>query len=125
MNNYFVFAAGLVLGQVLTTVIAVYILQYRKPVDYNTAFKAYVKSEQAGYVVAFVTMLAVMFIMPDYISPVRGQLPENEWKWKVRIMKNFRAFSILFGMFAPLISLLIFKKGIKAIQKENDKLDAG
>ena len=123
MNNYITLPLGFSLGQLFTTVIAVYILQYKKPVEYNAAFKAYVKSEQAGYVVAFVALLVIMFILPDYVDPVKGQLKEDEWKWKIRIMKNFRFFTIIAGMFAPLISLVLFKKGIKAIQRENAKID--
>jgi len=126
MNNYFIVALGMFLGQMSSTAIIVYIAQKKKDIAYAPALKAYLKSEQGGYIIAFIMMLVVMFLMPDYIEPLKAPGDTTRtWLEKVQLAKNFRLYAYCFGVFAPLIALILFKKGLKAINKEDAKLSVG
>lgn len=123
MNNYFIVAVGMILGQLSSTAIIVYIAQKKKDIGYTLALKTYLKSEQGGYVVAFIMMLVVMFLIPDYIEPVKDPTDTTRtWLEKVQAAKNFRLYSYCFGVFAPLIALVLFKKGLRAIKTEDAKI---
>lgn len=125
MNNNLILLGGMLLGQTAVTVICVYIKQYGKPIDYWTAFKSFVIAETASYAVALVGLLIAMFILPDYIDPSHNLKDTGDsWEWKLKIAKNFRLASIVYGAFVPLIMLLIYKKGLRAIKNENEKLNS-
>lgn len=124
MNNYVNLIIGFLLGQLASTAVCVYILQKKKSIDYVPAFRAYVKSEQGGYVIAAAALGIVMFLLPDVINPVKdAKISESLWNWKQKVVTYFRIYTVIFGVFAPLIALLLYKKGMKAINKENEKIE--
>jgi len=125
MNNYLVLIVAFILGQLLYTAITVYNLQKDKGISYMPAFTAYVMKEAGGYLVALLGLFVVMFILSDYIdiNVQRKDLPEV-LSFKQKIIFYFRTSSIVFGVFAQHIIFIAFKKGKKAIEKEDAKIDA-
>lgn len=123
MNNYVILFVGMVLGQMFTTSISVWLLQRKKTIDYKSAFKEFVVSEIASYVVTFVILCMAMFVLQDYIEPKKvAGMTESAWIRKLKIVENFRFYSMAFGAFSPLIGLLAFKKGLKAIEKKDKEI---
>ena len=122
MNNYTILFFGMLLGQLISTALIVYILQKQKNIAYFPALKAYVIGEQGSYIIAAIGLLITMFLLPDIIDPEKQiGMSESIWKCKLKVASNFRVFSIIWGVFSPLILLLAFKKGIKAIHLEDKK----
>lgn len=127
MNNYINYinlVIGMVLGQAFSTAVLVYFIQKKKAIAYRPAFTEYVGAEVGTYVIALLMLFMAMFLLADYISPqnITG-MSASMWQWKVKVASNFRLFALAFGTFAPLIGLLFFKKGIKAIQKKDDEIN--
>lgn len=126
MNNYLILFIGMVLGQMSSTAVIVYIAQKKKDIAYWPAMRAYVISEQGGYIIAALMLLVTMFLVSDYIEPVKtaGDTTRT-WLQKVQLAKNFKLYAYIFGVFAPIIAIVAFKKGFNAIKKEDAKLSVG
>jgi hypothetical protein len=125
MNNYLILLIAFILGQFLYTAITVYHLQKDKDISYVPAFKAYVKKEAGGYLVAILGLFVVMFILSDFIdiNTQRKDLPEV-LTIKQKMIFYFRTSATIFGVFAQHIIFVAFKKGKRAIEKEDAKIDA-
>ena len=115
--------AAFILGQLLYTAITVYNLQKDKAIDYRTAFIAYVKKEMGGYIVAIIGLAALMFILADFIDPSFKRADADINTWKGKVVAYFRTSMLFFGCFAQHIIFVAFKKGKKAIEKEENKID--
>lgn len=124
MNNYVSLVLGFLIGQFGSTAICIYFLQKKKAIDYWPAARAYVKAEIGLYIIAFAALLTVMYLLPDVINPVKdAKMSESMWNWKQKVVTYFRLYVIAFGVFAPLIALLLYRKGRNAIIRENDKIE--
>ena len=122
MKNYFIMMLAFVLGQMLYTAITVYNLQKNKEISYWNAFKAYVKQELGGYIVAVIGLGSLMFVITDFIDPSFNKADADISTWKGKLVAYFRSSMLVFGCFAQHLIFLAFKKGKKAIEKEDNKL---
>jgi hypothetical protein len=125
MNNYLILLIAFILGQFLYTAITVYNLQKDKNIAYLPSLKAYASKEAGGYIVAILGLLVLMFILSDFIdiNTQRKDLPEV-LSIKQKIIFYFRTSATFFGVFAQHIIFVAFKKGKRAIEKEDAKIDA-
>ena len=91
-------------------------------INYWAAFKAYVKKEVGGYVVAFVGLAALMFIITDFIDPSFKKADADLNTWTGKVVTYFRTAMLFFGCFAQHLIFVAFKKGKKAIEKAESKI---
>jgi len=123
MNNYLILICAFIIGQLLYTAITVYNLQRGKAIDYQTAFKAYVKKELGGYIVAIVGLAALMFILSDFVDPNFKKEDADIQTWKGRVVAYFRTSALFFGVFAQHIIFKVFKRGKKEIEKLDEIIE--
>lgn len=123
MNNYVILIVAFIIGQCLYTTINVYTLQYGKNIAYWPALRTYVIKETAGYAVSMFFLFAVMFILSDYIDiNKKDLLNPDTMAWKKKVLTYFRTGSLIFGVFTQALAFYAFKRGKKAIEKEEAKL---
>ncbi len=123
MNNYLVLLVAFFIGQNIYTAVTVYNLQKNKALSYWEAYKAYVKKELGGYIVALSGLAGIMFIISDFIDPSFKHSDADVSTWAGRVQAYFRTSALCFGIFAQHIVFVAFKKGKKAIEKVEDKLN--
>ena len=123
MSNYFLMLLAFFIGQLLYTSITVYNIQKNMSINYWAAFKAYVKKEVGGYVVAFVGLAALMFIITDFIDPSFKKADADVNTWTGKVVAYFRTAMLFFGCFAQHLIFVAFKKGKKAIEKAESKIE--
>lgn len=124
MNNYVIMVIAFFIGQNLYTAITVYNLQKNKSVGYWDALKAYVKKEIGGYIVALAGLAGLMFIISDFIDPSFKHQDSDVSTWAGKVQAYFRTSMLAFGVFAQHLIFVAFKKGKKAIEKVEDKINA-
>jgi len=113
-----------ILGQLLYTAITVWRLQKNLTISYVPAFKAYVKKELGGYVVSGVFMIAVVFILPEFLNlkMTKGDLLTLEQRsWAEKVQLYFRTASLVLGMFSLHIAYSLYKRGKKEIIEADKK----
>lgn len=125
MSNYFIMLLAFILGQALYTAITAYNIQKTMTIGWWVAVKAYVKKETGGYVVAIIGLAVLMFIITDFVDPSFNKADADISTWKGKLVAYFRTAMIGFGCFAQHLIFVAFKKGKKAIEKEEDKIDKG
>lgn len=125
MSNYVLMLIAFFLGQMLYTAVTAYNIQKKMIIAWWPAVKAYVKKEFGGYVVAFIGLAVLMFIITDFVDPSFKKADADLTTWKGRLVAYFRTSMIAFGCFAQHLIFLAFKKGKKAIEKEDAKIDNG
>lgn len=125
MNNYAAMVIATILGQLVSTAIMVYIIQKKKDIPYWPAMGAYLKAEQGGYIIAMLMLAIIMFLFAEQIQPSQSGLTHRAWVAKMQVAENLRLYTLIYGVFSPLIALVLFKKGLNAIKKEDDKLSVG
>lgn len=123
MSNYLILFIAFLIGQFIYTAVTVYNIQKDKSVGYWQAFKAYVYKELGGYVVALAGLAGLMFIISDFIDPSFKHSDADVSTWAGRVQAYFRTSALAFGMFAQHIVFLAFKKGKRAIEKAEEKMN--
>jgi hypothetical protein len=123
MNNYLILFVAFVIGQAIYTAVTVYNIQKNMNVPYWTAFRAYVLKELGGYIVALLGLAGLMFIISDFIDPSFKHADADVSTWAGRVQAYFRTSALCFGVFAQHIVFVAFKKGKKAIEKVEDKIN--
>lgn len=119
MNIYLTVILGWIIGQITFTVICAYLLQRTKStINYPTAIVVYGKAETGGYAIAICALAIVLFVMSDYIDlnlDRKVLIAKAALTFPEKFILFARSYSIVFGIFCQFLLLLVFKKGLKAI----------
>lgn len=127
MQNYFILFGGWVLGQmILITVNAIRIQRSSKyETGFKEAFGIYFKKDFGPTVLAFIVMVAAMFVLPEaVIHNQTGDLQDKEHsKLLNHIVSWMRAYSILFGIMSQFMGFLMVSKAEKWLKRVVDSND--
>jgi ATP/ADP translocase len=126
MKYYSLLMAAVVLGQLFVASLMIYYYQSKNEnINYLKASGIYFNKSIARYVMIISFTLLVMFVLSDYMDlnitraelMIKGELSKFE-----KAQKNFRTIASVYGMFAELVPLLVYKGVGKAIMQYSAKL---
>ena len=125
MNSHYlqVFLAFLI-AQLLMASINVYNYQKKKEIEYMVAVKAYTKAEIGYFIIGFFGVLALLFILSEYVdlSVKREDLLSKETlSTKEKLQAYFKTIALCVGAFVQYLAFVLRSKGKEAIDKMVDK----
>lgn len=116
---------GVIIGQGLMTSILVYYYQKELKIPYWKAVGAYLGAEIGFYVIGAFGLLALLFIMSEFIdlNITKEDLRSITAKsWKENLQLYFKTASLLVGLFVQYIAFKVRSVGKVAIDNASAKL---
>jgi len=123
-THYLQVLLAFLIAQLLMASINVYGYQKKKEIEYMVAVKAYFKAEVGYFIIGFFSVLAVLFILSDFIdlSITREDLLSKETlTTKEKMQAFFKTTSLGLGAFIQYLAFALRNKGKAAIDKMVDK----
>lgn len=120
MIHYLWLFAGVIIGQGLWTSVNVYRYQIDKHIEWWPAMKAYWKASQGLYIIGATGLLALLFIMSEFVNldATRDEMLKGDLEdWKKKVITYFKTCSVFLGMFIQVIIFKFEKRGKEAIDK--------
>ena len=118
MIHYVQLFFGFIIGQFLMMSLNVYDFQKKKDIAYRNALKAYATAEIGYFVIAGLGLIALLFILSDYIdlSVTKNDLKSLEsLDWKQKLQLYFKTGSLFLGAFIQYLTFKFRSVGKKAI----------
>lgn len=125
MIQYIQLFLGVTIGQGLMTSIMVYNYQKELKISYWKAVGAYLEAEVGFYVIGAFGLLALLFIMSEFIDLhiTKEDLRSITAKsWKENLQLFFKTASLLVGLFVQYIAFKVRSVGKVAIDNASAKL---
>lgn len=125
MIQYIQLFLGVLIGQGLMTSILVYNYQKELEIPYWKAVGAYLGAEIGFYVIGAFGLLALLFIMSEFIDLhiTKEDLRSITAKsWKENLQLYFKTASLLVGLFVQYIAFKVRSVGKVAIDNASAKL---
>lgn len=125
MIQYIQLFLGVLIGQGLMTSILVYNYQKKLEIPYRKAVAAYLAAEVGFYVIGAFGLLALLFIMSEFIdlNITKEDLRSITAKsWKEDLQLYFKTASLLVGLFVQYIAFKVRSVGKVAIDNASAKL---
>lgn len=118
MIHYVQLFFGFLIGQFLMMSLNVYDFQKKKDISYRNALAAYAAAEIGYFVIAGLGLIALLFILSDYIdlSVTKNDLKSLEsLDWKQKLQLYFKTGSLFLGAFIQYLTFKFRSVGKKAI----------
>lgn len=118
MIHYVQLFFGFIIGQFLMMSLNVYDFQKKKDISYRNALAAYATAEIGYFVIAGIGLIALLFILSDYIDL---NVTKNDLKsmdsldWKQKLQLYFKTGSLVLGAFIQYLTFKFRSVGKKAI----------
>jgi hypothetical protein len=127
LSNEVVVGLGWFIGQLITTTVALMVLQQRLnnnpqkgEIGFWKACGIYYEKETGNIVLGIAGLFALLFVMPDFWDSDINRMDlkiKSTLTWKERIQYYQRGSALAFGALIQLILILGLKKGQKAVEK--------
>jgi hypothetical protein len=118
MNYVFIFV-GWLLGQLILKVVNA--IRIQRSTKYETGFKEalgiFIKKDPGPTILAFIILLAAMFLLPEAIAHSTTEGDEGHNKTIVHVLKWLRFYAIGFGIVSEFIGFIAVSKSQKFLKK--------